>query len=233
MNAKQKRAYHSERFLRYPGSKGRTGILHLIRSYFPDDYAEYREPFCGSASVALSLPTWIPRWINDVNPHLIKVFKALKETPNELIESCVSIPPATPDDPVYISPKGYVYPKRLKEKYDELIEHESADPALRYLFLNRTAFQGRVVLDPSRRSRNNFTNPKGWSWDFFERLDRVADALADVRITCGDFTPLLRADGADVLVYADAPYMCDTRCSSKLYEFGLTDADHRRLRDWG
>jgi DNA adenine methylase len=132
-----------------------------------------------------------------------------------------------------MKPSGARYPFRLVEQFRQLLQNEDADPALRYLFLNRCGWNGRVILNSDWRHRTYFSNPKGWSLTLLGRLADAAQTVADAKITCSDFEWLFDEPGEDVFIFADPPYMADTNFtkSSKLYECGFTLQDHTRLRD--
>ena len=220
-------------FLRYPGGKSKPQARDQIKAYFPESFGEYREPFVGGAGIFFSVDPAIPRWINDLNRPLVAVYEALKARPKEFIAACQAIAPATPDEPQVTVRSGKTHPKRLLELFDALLHDDTADAALRYLFLNRCAWNGRVMLEPDRRRRTVFTKPKGWSHGLLQRMAKAADVLRDATITNSDFKWLLDEPGNDVLVFCDPPYMKDTEYSKsgKLYEHGFTTEDHRRLRD--
>ncbi len=101
-------------FLRYPGGKSRRSIQQLILGHAPQDYREYREPFCGGAGLFFAVPASKQRWLNDMNTHLIAVYLALRDRPQEFIELCRSIAPARPGDPMILSPGGLNIPAALR-----------------------------------------------------------------------------------------------------------------------
>jgi len=219
-------------FLRYPGGKSLLSTREQIKSYFPRSFSEYREPFIGGGGIFFSLPSAMPRWINDMNPALISLYQSLKQQPAEFIERCRSIPSPSRCH-AGNSPSGpnVADTKRLEDLFYNLRDDDTADPAFRYFFLNRCAWGGRVVLEPSRRNRTSFSNPKGWSQGVLGRLEGAARLLKDTKITCDDFASVFAAPGNDVLIYADPPYMSDTEyaLSSQLYEKSFSVDDHRRL----
>jgi len=219
---------------RYPGSKANGRAQRQIKSFFPVSFKEYREPFVGSGAIYWTIPSTTPRWINDFNRNLIAVYEALKYRPGKFIELCREIPPADPEEPVLTKPSGARYPLRLLEKFKQFKLDDGMDPALRYLFLNRCAWNGRVILDQKRRhSSTHFSAPCGWCFKLFDKLAEAAEVVADTRIACSDFEELFNAPGDDVFIFADPPYVKDTELhkTRKLYEHGFTMDDHRRLRD--
>ena len=218
---------------RYPGGKSKSQALQQIKACFPAEYAEYREPFVGGGGVFWSINPSIPRWINDRNRSLIAVYEALKTRPQQFIESCKSIAPASAQEEMLHSKTGIPYPKRLVKLFQSYLYDDSSDPALRYYFLNRCAWNGRVILDPSRRNRASFSNPRGWSAVLPLKLAKAAEMVATAKITCSSYESLFEHPGKDVLIFADPPYVVDTNfpASGKLYEFSFSMDDHRRLRD--
>lgn len=216
---------------RYYGGKSSPHIRKLLLGYAPLEYASYREAFVGGGGLYFAIDPAKARWINDINPDLMAVYNALHDRPDEFIALCRSILPAQPGEPTTPRPKGTPINQRLRELFYQFLDDPQADRALRYFFLNRTSFEGRVVLDPARRSRTCFTNPAGWNIVSGPALEKAAARLHDTHITCGDFEDIFTAPGDNVFIYSDAPYVRDTElgASSKLYEYGFTMADHERL----
>jgi DNA adenine methylase len=76
-----------------------------------------------------------------------------------------------------------------------------------------------------------YSDASGWNIVTTDRLARAAEHVQDTKITCGDYERLFTAAGDNVWVYADPPYVKDTELerSGKLYQYGFTYDDHRRL----
>jgi len=134
---------------RYPGSKNRLSISKLILSYFPDNIKEYREPFAGSAGIYFAKNKYQKRWINDINEDLMSVYIALVDDPT-FINKCREIPCLMESENLDLCNSI------LKETFYKLLEQESSP--LRFFFLNRTCFSGRV-----RKKLTYFSNPEGWN----------------------------------------------------------------------
>lgn len=218
---------------RYPGGKTRKGVRELILSYAPE-YSEYREPFVGGGGIYFAVDTGKTRWINDVNQKLICVYKALRDRPESFIKSCKEIPsPQDGEEEVYPkeNSKGKKYNARLKSVFDDLSYNEECDQALRYFFINRTVWGGRVNFEPGMESRMYFSNPNGWNIVDTNKLENAARILIGTKITCGKYSPLLSTPGDDVWIYCDPPYYKDTLMTkqSKLYNYGFTKEDHKQF----
>jgi DNA adenine methylase len=218
---------------RYPGGKSR--VANLILKYMPEGTVEYREPFVGGGGVFFNLPSSVQsKWINDLNKPLIEVYLAFRDRPVEFIKACREISPIVAGEiEVPTKGTGKPYNARLGKLFEEFKYNEGMDQALRYFFINRTVWAGRVNYDPAFESRLYYSNPTGWNITKGDLLERVADHIAGTKITALDYSELLDGTGDGVWVYLDPPYVVDTRLarSSKLYECGFSDEDHVRFAE--
>lgn len=210
---------------RYPGGKSKVQQKILARA--PEHFVEYREPFVGGGGVFFGVnPIGKRRWINDKHPGLIEVYKALRDRPLEFIKMCKDILPEQPGEEEFSRGKGRKYNKRLWEVFEKLKLNEDCDQALRYFFVNRTVWMGRVNYDLP--SRLYYSVPEGWNIVKTDRLEQAAIYLCDVVITCGDYLPLLEAPGDEVWIYCDPPYVVNTEMTKqdKQYQHNFTLEDH-------
>lgn len=220
---------------RYPGGKSKSNIRNLILSYMPAGTEEFREPFVGGGGVFFGLhPSLVKnRWVNDLNSGLIEVYKAFRDRPEEFLKICREIaPPEKNEEEVSTKGTGKKYNKRLGEKFNEFKYNDAMDQALRYYFINRTVWAGRVNYDPAFESRMYYSNPNGWNIvkrDGF--LESIANHIKFTKITSVSYEELLEAPGDNVWVYLDPPYVVDTKLNkgSKLYQFGFTMDQHRQF----
>lgn len=205
---------------RYPGGKSKANIRNWILAQMPPDTLEYREPFVGGGGVFFAVNTQLRRWINDRHSGLIAVYKAVKRN-DGFIETCKQIKAAKSNEPL-----DGRYNARLKRIFETFKQDEEMDPALRYFFLNRTVFAGRVnYLIPSRLY---YSHPAGWNIVRTTKLEAAAACLQRVKITCRDYNRLLQAPGNKVWIYVDPPYVVNTNltASSQLYQHNFTLEDH-------
>jgi len=214
---------------RYPGGKSKSAPRRAILSLMPRDTKEYREPFVGGGGIFFGLRRKVEKvWLNDIHPGLIAVYQALRDRPEHFISRCAEIPIQSQEEVV----PPPVYNRRLREVFERFKEGED-DEALRYYFLNRTVWAGRVTYDPARASRLYFSNPTGWNILKGETLSWAARRLRGTRLTCGDFERVFREPGKNVWVYADPPYYRDTQLvnTDKQYEYGFSSSEHKRLME--
>ncbi len=217
---------------RYPGGKTRSGIQEWIKSHRPGGCREYREPFVGGGGVFFCMDGFERYWLNDLHQGLTEVYRALVERPDDFISKCKAIEPAREDDELTEpGPRGGKrLNKRLKAIFDEFAFGKTCnDEALRYFFINRTVFGGRVNYDIP--SRLHFSNPEGWNIVKTNQLELAKEKLSGCKVTRGDYSSLFDEPGEGVWIYADPPYMVNTEMSrtSQLYQHGFTYEDHRKF----
>ncbi len=201
---------------RYPGGKSKRSIRDKIGQFF-SDFSEFRAPFVGGGGMYFGIhPHDVKsRWINDINSGLMAVYWALRDRPKKFIVQCREI---DGDSDV------------LKDKFKELSENDFTDPALRYYFINRTVWGGRVNYDIP--SRLYFSNPAGWKIVKTNKLAEAARCVKNTRITCGDYLPLLEESSSnDVLIYCDPPYVSNSEMSrtDQQYQHNFSIADHSKF----
>jgi DNA adenine methylase len=202
---------------RYPG--GKSGLRAKIMSLAPARFAEYREPFVGGGWVFFAIPKGKRRWINDKDEGLMAVYRALRDEPATFIRECQQVKPLEIGEAK----------RRLKAVFDQFVQGGNVAPALRFLFLNRTALGGRVNYEmPSRMA---FAHPEGWNIVTTDRLWQAAGLLCQVQITTGDYLPLLRAPGEGVWLYCDPPYFCNNRVArgARQYRHIFTREQHAQF----
>ncbi len=198
---------------RYPGSKGK--VARDLWSLRPPHVAEYREPFCGNASMLWVVPTSIPRWINDLNPAMVRLLQSLKTYSFHRRMKEWTAPVRNADD---------VVTRFDKAKVRWVLED---DPAA-YLYLSRHALGQFIMKDRSNIASCGYHYLRDGTRPLApDRLLRAKRILRGVKITCGQYYHLLDAPGNDVWILIDPPYPAKGR----LYAHDMTTAEHHELRD--
>lgn len=215
---------------RYPGGKSKKAVYSWILSHKPNNVRHYRESMVGGGGVFFNMDEGRV-WINDLNEGLIEVYTALRDRPGEFIKLCRSIKPAQDNDPMTeVGPRGGAPKnKRMFDLFEELKLNIECDQALRYYYVNRTCYAGRVNY--AIPSRLYFSNPQGWNITKTDLLEQAAAKLQGAKITCDGYEATLKGRQKDVWVYIDPPYVVNTDMppTDQLYEHNFTLEQHQKL----
>jgi DNA adenine methylase len=73
-----------------------------------------------------------------------------------------------------------------------------------------------------------FSVPEGWNIVKTDKLEKAAKILQGTKITCGDYSALLEEPRENVLIYADPPYLVNSKLAktSQLYKHNFSEQDH-------
>ncbi len=177
-------------FLKWPGGK-RWLTRHIINLLDGARFPTYFEPFLGGGALFFALEPE-KAVLSDVNSDLINAYAQVRYRPHKLIALIKRLPV---DEITY---------RNLRNETAK----RNVDRAIRFLYLNRTAFGGMYRVNQS----GGFNVPFGggertpaplWEEDL---LTQAAPKLKRAELRCGDFEDVLsEACGGD-LVYCDPTY---------------------------
>jgi DNA adenine methylase len=180
----------TEPFLKWPG--GKRWLIPWLKKFISEiEFDRYFEPFLGGGALFFALR---PRKavLSDVNPDLINVYRQAKLQSDELIEGLQAIP---------VNAHTYLKLRRA-------VPEDPLQRAIRFLYLNRTAFSGIYRLN----QEGQFNVPYGGGdrtpeplWRD-ELLVRAARRLQRARLIAADFESALEDAGEGDLVYCDPTY---------------------------
>lgn len=188
----------------------------------PDDpgWLHYVEPYFGGGAVLLANdPEGISEVVNDKNLQLVHFWNVLQDG-NFFLE----------------------FQKRITCVPFSSREFEFADPdmgtgpidmAVKFFVRCRQSLAGRMdSFAPLTRNRTRRgMNEQASAWlNAVEGLPAVHERLKRVVILNGDALDVIRQqDGPRTLVYADPPYLSETREAKDVYEHEMTFEDHSAL----
>jgi len=200
--------------LKYPGSKWR--LAEWIISFMPP-HTTYLEPFFGSGAVFFNKAPSKVETINDIDGNVVNLFRVIREQPEELAALIEMTPWAR--DEYYAS-------------YEKT--GDSLEDARRFLVRCWQAFGTKTNTRTGWRNdigaRKWINMPDQWR-NLAIRVFPIADRLKDAQIENQPaFEIISRYKFSYVLIYADPPYLLNTR-NSTMYAHEMTDADHIELLD--
>lgn len=224
-------------FLKWAG--GKTQLLSTIDSFLPNSFMEervtYIEPFVGGGAVLFFLLQHYSNIkravINDINPHLINVYKVIREQPYGLIRLLKKIQTsyrASWDD---IVRKDFYL--RIRDEFNAGNLNEIEEAAY-MIFMNRTCFNGLYRENSKGRFNvpfGRYSNPTICDEDLI-----IADSqlLRRVEILNGDFSQTKNFIEGYTFVYFDPPYR-PLNATSKFNSYvknSFDDKEQIRLKDF-
>lgn len=205
-------------FVKWAG--GKRQLLDTLCRNIPGTFSNYHEPFLGGGALYFRL--WSEglikkAYLNDYNPELVETYKVVKERPGELVEELKS--------GIYINGQSTFYKIRASEPEDPVKR------AARFLYLNRTAFNGLYRVNSKGRFNvpfGRYSNPKICDE---ENILLASEALKDARLSCKDFSTVLENAKSGDFVYFDPPYhpISKTANFTSYTKLDFSEEDQRRL----
>lgn len=217
--------------LRWHGGKWR--LAPWILQHMPP-HRVYVEPFGGAASVLLRKERALAEIYNDLDDEVVHLFRTLQDVVSgkELMRR-LSLTPFS----------------RSEFELAFMSTDEPIERARRLVIRSFFAAGSRGILALDRvnagfnggsaRARSPYPQPShAQDWvGYPESLRAIIDRLAGVTIECQPaIDVMVRHDSRDTLIYADPPYLWDTRSRGnrydiKHYRHELTREDHAALLD--
>ncbi len=188
--------------LRYPGGKQKA-ITQIARC-IPHHFQEFREPFVGGGAVlfhVLRNHPQMPCWINDLNSELYCFWATVQTNLTELVWRVQQIKNKSHDGRMLFKELVTTDPSSLSD----------LERAVRFFVLNRITFSG--TIESGGYSQASFTDR--FTESAIKRLGALAGWFNYTQITNLDYSDLLEADGEDVFIFLDPPYLSKTH--SRLY----------------
>jgi DNA adenine methylase len=179
--------------LRWAG--GKRNITKYLINLMPADYENYWEPFLGSGALFFAVS---PKqsYLSDSNRDLIYCYKYLSQNP-ELIYKYLKLH-------IRNSSKEYYY--QIRDEFNRC--SFSAAQAARFIFLNRTCFNGIYRVNQS----GFFNVPYGYKepppMPTFTEIDLASRILKNAEIMSCSFESILDNPNLSIgdFVYIDPPY---------------------------
>lgn len=204
----------AEPVLRWPGSKWR--LADWIISHMPP-HEVYLEPFFGSGAVFFNKTPADTETINDLDGHVVNLFRVIREYPEELA-ALVNMTPWSRQE--------------YNAVRDNVPTGEPVEDARRFLvrcwqaFGARTSCQSGWAFDRS----GTVYKPKTWA-QIPERIIATASRLKKAQIECIPAIELMRQfNRSNTLIYVDPPYLRSSRKNAALYRVEMgAESEHLKL----
>jgi DNA adenine methylase len=174
-------------FLKWPG--GKRLLAKQIAGYVPAHFGTYFEPFVGGAALFFSL---MPKRavLADVNGELVNVYTQLRDRSAGILTKLRRL---------RISRAAFY---RIRESTPT----DAIDRAVRFLYLNRTAFNGIYRVNRMGHFNVPFGCKPGTVLCDADALTKASLALRNVDLRCDDFAESFCLAKQGDVIYADPPY---------------------------
>lgn len=211
-------------FVKWAG--GKSQLLDRLIAVLPSQVSTYYEPFTGGGAMffALAAQKRFQRAVlNDCNRELINTYQVIRDAPADLIAALQKLRSEYATDP-----KGIFLRERAKDP-QELIP---TSRAARFIFLNRTGFNGLYRVNKSGQFNvpfGRYDNPRILDEDNIRACSEVLGR--SVEILSEDFSAIVSEAKAGDLVYFDPPYvpLSTTANFASYTSGGFTINDQYRL----
>lgn len=192
-------------FIKWVGGKNK--LLPQLLPLFPKKIRTYYEPFMGGGAVFFNLAEekrFEMAVINDWNADLVETYKVVRDFPTDLIASLRQAQDEYREDPKEVFDRW----RRPSGTFDALIAASPLHRATRFIFLNKTCFNGLHRVNKKGEFNTPWgQNPKAGILDEAV-IQACSKALSGpVTIRQGDFEAAVEGAVEGDCVYFDPPYV--------------------------
>jgi len=196
---------------------GKQWLAKAAPLFVPPKFGRYYEPFFGGGAMFFSLAPGRAT-VADRNEELVATYRAIRDDVEGIIRVL----------------GGYRYNKNVYYKTRSLLTRAEHTAAARFIYLNRTCFNGLFRVNRTGRFNTpygNYVNPTICNSD---RLRAVSVSLKRVTLLAGDFERTTARAKAGDFAYFDPPYITGHKDNGFLkYNSRLfTWDDQQRLARW-
>lgn len=201
---------------------GKRQLMFELLKNMPENYNRYFEPFIGGGALFFELQP-DNAYISDMNEELINLYQVVRDNVDELIT----------DLQKHDISKEYFMEIRNIDRMEEYKNWSDIKKASRFIYLNRTCFNGMYRVN----SRGEFNVPFGHYKNprilDENNLINCSNLLQKTEIQHADFSEILKEVKKGDFVYFDPPYVPLSETSSfTSYTKDGFDADMQfKLRD--
>lgn len=203
---------------KYPGSK--WSIAQWIINFFPP-HRSYLEPFFGSGAVLFTKSRSSIETVNDLDGDVVNLFEWIRRDPERLAKEVYWIP----------------YSREVYDRATDAYRFETDSLRRAVFFLTKMMMGHGFRTNEIKAGWKNDVQgreaayaAKGWC-DTPGRIMEAAERLRGVQIENRPALEVInRFNYSNVLIYADPPYLLNTR-HGKQYACEMTNADHADLLD--
>lgn len=175
---------------------GKRQLMFELIKNMPKSYNSYFEPFIGGGALFFELQPE-QAYISDMNEELINLYSVVRDNVYELIK----------DLSKHEVSKEYFLEIRNIDRTEQYTELSDVERASRFIYLNRTCFNGMYRVNSQGQFNVPFGHYKNPRIIDENNLLNCSELLKKTEIKCADFSEILTKVKKGDLVYFDPPYV--------------------------
>lgn len=175
---------------------GKRQLMFELLKNLPKSYNRYFEPFIGGGALFFELQP-DHAYISDMNEELINLYSVVRDSVDELIE----------DLSKHEISKEYFLEIRNIDRTEEYSKLSNVERASRFIYLNRTCFNGMYRVNSKGEFNVPFGNYKNPRIIDENNLLNCSELLKKTEIKCADFSEIIHKVQKGDFVYFDPPYV--------------------------
>jgi DNA adenine methylase len=211
-------------FLKWAG--GKRQVAPEIYSRFPNEFANYFEPFVGAGAIyfGYDFPDNTECFINDYNKELINVYDVVKHHVDDLIKHLN----------IHENNQAYFSSIRALDRNPAYTNIDSITKASRFIYLNKTSFNGLYRINKNGQFNVPFGHYKKPVIVNEIDLRKASKKLQTTHISSGDYLQLKDKINKGDLVYLDPPYdpLNKTSSFTSYTEQGFNQTSQKELKEF-
>lgn len=216
--------YNLQPFTKWTG--GKRQLLGELRSYMPETFGRYFEPFVGGGALFFDLAPE-KAVINDFNEELINAYRQIKNNPAELINLLIKHKEN--------NSKDYYLELRSADRDGRISRMTGVERAARILYMLRVDFNGLYRVNSKNQFNvpyGRYKNPKIVDVDLLYQISEYLNEN-DVEILQTDFAEAVKDAQTGDFVYFDPPYipLNETSSFTSYTHEGFSYEEQIRLRN--
>ena len=182
---------------------GKRQLMFELLKNMPENYNRYFEPFIGGGALFFELQP-DNAYISDMNEELINLYQVVRDNVDELIA----------DLQKHDISKDYFMEIRNIDRTDEYKNWSDVKKASRFIYLNRTCFNGMYRVNSKGEFNVPFGHYKNPRILDENNLINCSNLLQRTEIKHADFSEILKKVKKGDFVYFDPPYVPLSETSS-------------------
>ena len=216
--------YNLQPFTKWTG--GKRQLLGELRSYMPETFGRYFEPFVGGGALFFDLAPE-KAVINDFNEELINAYRQIKNNPAELINLLIKHKEN--------NSKDYYLELRSADRDGRISRMTGVERAARILYMLRVDFNGLYRVNSKNQFNvpyGRYKNPKIVDVDLLYQISEYLNEN-DIEILQTDFAEAVKDAQTGDFVYFDPPYipLNETSSFTSYTHEGFSYEEQVRLRN--